>query len=121
MPAEGAQLAKTYADVQKQIEVLQQEAEKLRRKEIGGVVARIREAIKAYGLTANDLGLTAGQGRTHRVSAVPKKAGKRRSKSKSGAIKFRDGNGNTWVGRGPRPQWLRSALSAGKQLSEFAV
>jgi DNA-binding protein H-NS len=120
MPAEGAQLAKTYADVQKQVEVLQQEAEKLRRKEVEGVIARIREAIKVHGLTANDLGLTARQGSTRRLSAVPKKAGKR-SKSKSGAIKFRDGNGNTWVGRGPRPQWLRSALSAGKQLSDFAV
>ena len=35
--------------------------------------------------------------------------------------KFSDGQGNTWVGRGKRPQWLRDALAAGKQLSDFAI
>jgi DNA-binding protein H-NS len=35
--------------------------------------------------------------------------------------KFRDGAGNTWVGRGPRPQWLRDALAGGKKLEDYAV
>ena len=52
-------MTKTYSQLVKQIENLQREAEDIRRKEIDGVVARIKEAIKAYGLTAADLGLGA--------------------------------------------------------------
>jgi len=36
-------------------------------------------------------------------------------------VKFRDGVGNTWVGRGRRPKWLVDALAHGKQLKDFAV
>ncbi len=39
-----------------------------------------------------------------------------RSKNKiSSEAKFRDEAGNDWVGRGPRPLWLRTALANGKQ------
>ncbi len=34
---------------------------------------------------------------------------------------LRDGDGNTWVGRGPRPQWLRDALASGRSLGNFAI
>ena len=37
------------------------------------------------------------------------------------AVKFRDEAGNTWVGRGPRPLWLRDALAAGRKVEDFAV
>ena len=40
-------MTKTYAQVMKQIDSLAREAEKLKRKEIDGVVARIKEAIAA--------------------------------------------------------------------------
>lgn len=36
-----------------------------------------------------------------------------------GAPKYADGNGNTWVGQGPRPQWVKDALAAGRGLDEF--
>lgn len=36
-----------------------------------------------------------------------------------GAPKYDDGNGNTWVGRGPRPKWVKDALAAGRGLDEF--
>jgi DNA-binding protein H-NS len=52
-------MTKSYAQIVKQIETLKQEAEKARRKEIEGVVGRIREAITVYGLTADDLGFGA--------------------------------------------------------------
>lgn len=108
---------KSYADIQKQIETLQREAEKIRRKEVDDVIARIKEAIQVYGLTTADLGLGAGAGRTRRAAAgAPKKKG---PKGK-GQVKFRDGS-NVWGGRGPRPRWLREALAAGKSLEDFAV
>lgn len=110
-------MSKTYSQLMKQIDNLQREAEEIKRKEIDGVVTRIKEAIKAYGLTAADLGLTA---RAPKVA----KPGKKRAGRKAGkatAAKYRDEAGNTWGGRGPRPAWLREALAAGKQLSDFAV
>ena len=36
-------------------------------------------------------------------------------------VRFRDDEGNTWIGRGPRPQWLKDALASGKNLGDFAV
>lgn len=111
-------MSKSYSQVMKQIQNLQREAEDLRRKEIQGVVERIKEAIKAYNLSASDLGL--GAAKRGRVSAA-RKAAPKAHKSKSRAPKYRDENGNTWVGRGKRPGWLRDALAAGRNLSDFAI
>jgi len=84
------------------------------------VVARIKEAIRVYGLTARDLGLSGAS--VEKTKPTQKVAKKKATKSKLSAVpKFRDEAGNTWVGRGPRPQWLRDALASGKQLNDFAV
>ena len=117
-------MTKTYVQIQKQIESLQREADKLKRKEIDDVIAKIKEAIAVYELTADDLGFD-GKGNARR-SPVARKRGPAKGKGagKAGgaaAAKFRDESGNTWGGRGPRPQWLRDALGAGKSLQDFAV
>lgn len=113
---------KTYADIQKQIADLQKEtaalekeAAKLKSEERQGVIDRMKEAIAVYDITASELGL-----RGSRAARGKAKAAKA-SKSKTAAAKYRDAAGNTWVGRGPRPQWLRDALAAGKSLQDFAV
>jgi len=114
-------MAKSYEQVLKQIDVLNREAERLKRKEVDGVIARIKEAIAAYGLTASDLGINGGR-RGKATKPSVKTAPRKSSKSKyRAAVKFRDDAGNTWVGRGPRPQWLRDALASGKELKDFAV
>lgn len=48
-------MAQTYAQIQKQIAKLTLEAEKLRRREIAGAVAQIKEIMETYGLTLSDL------------------------------------------------------------------
>jgi DNA-binding protein H-NS len=106
-------MAQTYKQIQKQIEQLQRQAEALRTSEVKGVVDRIKVAIAHYSLTAEQLGL--GESKT---VAQPEKAWS--ASGKSGA-KFSDGNGNAWSGRGPRPRWLRDALTAGRSLDEFRV
>jgi DNA-binding protein H-NS len=115
-------MTKSYAQIVKQIKALEAEAEKARRTEIDGVITRIREAIQFYNLSAADLGLTA-KAKTEGAKAFPAKRKKRKAAAPKApaAAKYADGQGNTWVGRGKRPQWLRDALAAGKQLSEFAV
>jgi DNA-binding protein H-NS len=114
-------MTKTYAQVLKQIDHLKQEAERLRRQEVDGVIDRIRQAIAHYGLTAADLGLGRGSGVAK--PTAKKTRGRRKGKPATGGAlaKYRDDQGRTWVGRGKRPQWLRDALAAGKSLEDFAV
>ena len=118
-------MKRTYAQIVKQIESLKQEADKLRRQEIEGVVSRIREAIQHYGLTAADLGLATKATPSPKAASKPaaktrRKAGKAKPAA-ARAVKFRDEAGRTWGGIGKRPQWLRDALAAGKTLQDFAV
>jgi DNA-binding protein H-NS len=116
-------MTKSYAQIVKQIKALEAEAEKARRTEIDGVITRIREAIQFYNLSASDLGLTVKTKATAEKSAFPAKRKKRKAAAPKtqAAAKYADDQGNTWVGRGKRPQWLRDALNAGKQLSDFAI
>ena len=117
-------MTKSYAQLQKQIQELQKQAGQVRQAEIAGVVTRIKEAVLAYGLTAADLGLSGGTKAVagKKAAAKPKTKATKSAKSKLPKVaKFRDEAGNTWVGRGPRPKWLRDALIAGKTLKDFAV
>lgn len=106
-------MTQSYEQIQKQIETLQRQAEKLRVREIDEVVARIKVAVKHYGLTAAQLGF----------GAAPDGA-KRKAKKAAASIraaKYSDGQGNSWSGMGKRPGWLRNALDAGRTLEEFAT
>lgn len=113
-------MTKTYLQVMKQIDSLKSEAEKLRRKEIAGVVGRIREAIQHYGLTAADLGLN-GEAKGPRQTRVRMGKPGPKAKRTPAPVKYRDEAGNTWVGIGKRPQWVRDALAAGKTLQDLAA
>lgn len=104
-------MAKSYADIAKQIETLQKQAEELKRKELAEVIAGIKEAIAVYGLTAADLGLVVKRG--------PKAGAAKKAGRKKVTAKYSDGTGNVWSGRGPRPIWLREALKTGKTLDDF--
>jgi DNA-binding protein H-NS len=123
----------TYIELKAQIDKLQAQADALKDKEKATVIARIKEAIEAFGLTAADLGLAGGKGRRGRPAGAAKnavagkagKVGKRAKVAKrpkaSAAPKFADANGNKWSGRGPRPGWLKAAIDGGAALESFAV
>jgi DNA-binding protein H-NS len=108
-------MTQTYSQIQRQIEALQRQAEKMREQEVTGVVSRIREAIAHYGLTADQLGYGAS-GKSAQPNKQPDTG-----KAVNTSGKYADGSGNSWSGRGPRPGWLRNALAAGRALEEFAV
>lgn len=117
-------MPKTLAQLQAQIAKLHQEARAVRAKEVEGVVARIKEAITAYGLAPADLFGTrlVKQPKTNGRSKLTTKTA--RSSSRAGgkvAIKYKDASGNTWTGRGNKPRWLTAALAEGKKLESFAV
>ena len=102
-------MTQTYAQLQKQIASLEAQARKAKSAELNAVIGRMKEAIAVYGITAADL-----------FGGKSAKAARSKA-SRHGAAKYADGDGNTWVGMGKRPQWLRDALAAGKALQDFAV
>jgi DNA-binding protein H-NS len=123
-------MARTYQQISIQIEKLQRQAKALQAIEANGVIDRIKEAIKHYGLTAAQLGFD-GAATSATMAALattttpaPRQAtngtGKSKSKSKS-KPQFSDASGNEWGGRGPRPAWLREALKAGHDINEFRI
>lgn len=112
---------KTYLEIQKQIEQLQVEAERLRRDEASDVLGRIKEAIAVYGFSAADLGFGKKAGRVAATAKQGVKRGRAASKrtGAASAPKFKDDQGNVWSGRGPRPTWFKAALEAGKSPDEL--
>lgn len=107
--------------IQRQIDKLQQEAEKVKAKEVTGVIERIKAAIDFYSLKPNDLFVTKG-----RPPGRPKKvgAGKARKPKKKfvSVIKFKDeATGKTWSGHGKRPNWYVQAIASGKTPDDLAV
>lgn len=104
----------TYLELKEQAERLLAQAEEMREKEIADAIADIKEKMRLYGLTAEDLGLgRAGAGRAPRGKGAA---------ATGAAIKYRGPNGETWSGgRGRKPQWVTQALQQGRKLEEFAV
>ncbi len=101
-------MAQTFAQLQKQISELEAQAARLKSSEIPGVIRQIRELVSTYEITAEQI---FGEVAEPRAKSRPARAEK--------SMPFADANGNTWVGRGKRPQWLRDALAAGHTLDEF--
>ena len=123
-------MARTLSEIQSEINRLKKEADKIRSAEVKEVVSRIRKAIAHYGLTAQDLfgkaaaaaaGTANGSGKKRGAAAKKGRAGSAANSKGPAVVRYRDENGNTWVGRGKRPQWLRDALVAGKTLEDLAV
>ena len=114
-------MAKTYSQVQKQIAKLQREADALKKKEVGGVVARIKDAIAHYGLTPDDLFSGQRSKRFAGSNGTAKPAAKAALTGRKVPIKYRDENGNTWTSRGSQPKWLVAALEKGRKIEEFLV
>lgn len=107
-------MAQTLKSIERQIQALQQQAERLRNDEVKGVIDRIKVAIAHYGLTADQLGFS-------NKPPSPQARVANQGKQNARAAQFADSNGNEWSGRGPRPRWLRDALSAGRSLEDFKI
>jgi DNA-binding protein H-NS len=109
-----------------QIAALQAKAEALRKREVGDVVAKIKDAIAHYGLTAADLGFTSATRTAAKTANPGRKPGRKAASTTKGpktarAPKFTDGQGRTWSGIGKRPDWFKAAIAAGKTQEELLV
>jgi DNA-binding protein H-NS len=119
-------MATTLAQLNKQIAKLQREADVLKASQAKAVIARIREDINQYHLTAADLGLEKAPTPAKRpqaaVKPAAKKAGRRAARNKAaGIIKYHDTEGRTWTGNGRAPTWFKEALESGKTREELEV
>ena len=89
---------------------LDKEIESTRKQEHANAIEKVLALMQEYGLTISDIS-----------NKAPVRAA---SSTKGGkvAAKYRNkATGETWSGRGLQPKWLKAALSAGHQLSEFTV
>lgn len=109
----------SFLEINKEIAKLQAQADRLKSKEVGGVIKRIREAIEVYGLTAADLGFGSKPGpKSALAAAAPARRGRKpKARSASGAV-YTNGV-KEWSGRGRRPAWIIEGLAAGKSLDDF--
>lgn len=90
----------TYKELLAKKQELDAEIEHARRLEAQSALDGVREAIRAFGFTPEDV---FGQ--------------RRKSKGSSREPQFRDPHtGDVWSGRGPRPRWLK-----GKDPEQFRI
>lgn len=79
------------------------------RNERADAIAKVKALMADHGLTISDLS-----------SRGPAKAA--RGGGAKVAAKYRDAaTGQTWSGRGLRPNWLKAAIAGGRKLEDFAV
>jgi DNA-binding protein H-NS len=124
-------VARTVDQIRERIAKLQAQERALLQKEALEVIKKIKVAVEHYGISKPSMkasGTAAKTARkTRRTKAAeavsvgkPKKAASA-SKGIKVAPKYKDGEGNSWSGRGSQPRWLRAALEGGKTLQDFAV
>ena len=102
----------TVAELMAQKAEIEKKIAEAQREERSSAIAQVRALMAQHGLTVADL--------SSRTTSAPR-AIATKSVSKV-AAKYRDpATGNTWSGRGLKPNWLKAALDGGKTLADFAV
>lgn len=102
----------TVAELMAQKAEIEKKIADAQREEKSSAISQVKALMAQHGLTVADLSMRApSAGRV----AAPKSGNKV-------AAKYRDpATGNSWSGRGLKPNWLKAALDSGKTLADFAV
>ena len=114
-------MARTLVQIQREMEKLEKEAERVRAAEVAEVIGKIKKAIDFYGITVADLFgakakavATTKRKYTRSTKAVPAKT--------PAQPKYKDPeSGSTWTGHGKRPGWFVKAIEGGKNAEDLAV
>ena len=103
-------MAETYLELKAKADAMYAEAEAVRTREIGEVIADIKAKMKQYSLTVADL----GEG-----GLSPRKAAKSKT---SAEPKYRGPSGQLWAGGlGRKPEWVRVLLAEGKNIEDYKI
>ena len=90
---------------------LEQQILEAQREQRSQAISQVRALMAEHGLTLADLGT--------RAAAAPRKSGGGSGKV---AAKYRNtATGDSWSGRGLKPNWLKAALAGGAALDDFKV
>ncbi len=100
----------TLNDLLEQKAALERQIAEAQREERGAAIAKIKSLMTEYGLTLADL-----SGRAPSTGTARKPTGKVAAKYRNPAT------GDTWSGRGLKPNWLKAALESGRKIEDFAV
>lgn len=74
-------------------------------------ITKVKSLMAEYGLTLADLGTRA---------ATPRRSGG--GGGKKVPAKYRNAvTGETWSGRGLKPNWLKAAINSGRSLADFSI
>lgn len=116
-------MAKSLQTIQAQIQKLQEQANSIKAKEAVGVIAKIKDAIAFYQLTADDLfGESAAPvKKTRKKRSVVTDAKPAKKEKKPSVAKYTDGGDKTWSGHGKRPGWFVSALAEGRTAEDLLI
>jgi DNA-binding protein H-NS len=97
----------TLSSIRKQIAALEKTAQDLIKKESAGAIAKAREIIVKFGLTAEDLGLSGDASRKPRTPSATRRGKKATRQKAAGVPMYRDpASQKTWTGRGKPPAWI---------------
>lgn len=117
-----------YEELTKKIEQLRREAERVRKAELKAVIKEIREKIRRFGITREELEPAFAEPGKRKAKAsgstTARKKGRKSRKSSGGKIppKYRHPvTGETWTGRGHPPKWLMAEEAAGRSRDEFLI
>lgn len=100
----------TLNDLLEQKIALEKQIAEAQREERGSAIAKIKSLMAEYGLTLADLSAR------NSVTGAPRKS------SGKVAAKYRNpATGDTWSGRGLKPNWLKAALESGRTLDDFTI
>lgn len=103
-------LPKTITQMKKRLEDAMNEAHQAEE-----IIPFLKEVIAKFELVPDDL-FEAG---TVESRVTSRKTVRTTPVSDSGRGMYRDAHGNTWAGKGRRPNWLIEALERGKTLEDF--
>lgn len=99
-------MSQSLKDLLAQREALEKAILEARKSEISAAVAKVREIVAQYGLTAQDV-----------FPSRTGKAGAGKGTGNKVAAKYRDpATGQTWTGRGKAPKWIE-----GKDRTQFLI
>ena len=84
------------------------------RDDIGKVLGQKASELKGQLARLGDWGSSGGRGTATR-------RGRKSTKGRKVAPKYRGPNGETWAGRGARPRWMQVALKGGAKPDDFLI
>ena len=107
--------AKSYAELQKQIAKLQNQAERIRKGSFDKAIGQIRDSMEKHGISIEQLSeALAAKGKKGRRQAKAPAAAKPKYQSPSDPTL-------TWTGRGRKPKWVQDWIDGGNDLEKLLI